>query len=96
MPGISNATKHRHEVIIERGLDQMGVAGDFKLANNGDYGPELRAAAKNRYQVLLFDSRVIGHNGSETLLLCAIQSMVQNFIIGYRACLVAHKLPPLT
>lgn len=89
------ATGQRHQKIIDRGLDELGMAGDFNIHGNGDHGPEIRGAAKKRYQELLIQSKVIGHNGRETLLLCAVQSMVQNFVIGYKACLVARRLPLL-
>jgi len=91
---ISKATKQRHEVIIERSLDEIGIIGDFLVEGDTTYGPEIREAAKKRYQCLLYDARIVGHNGRETLLLCALQSMVQNFVIGYRTCLIAHKPPP--
>jgi len=88
------ATHRRRTIIIERALDQIGEAGDFKVVENNEYGPELRAAAKARfYQVLSVDG--VSHNGSESLMLCVLQSMVRNFLVGYRACLIAHKSPPL-
>jgi len=80
--------KVRREALVEARLRDMGLGDEPER----EHGAELRAAAKQYYLSLIKDDL---ENSDDVLFnecFDSAEGMTLGFVVGYEACMEAHKL----
>jgi len=75
--------KAKCEALVEKRLDDIGF-------DDREYGPELRAAAKQYYLSLIKEDLAKGNDVLFNESFNSGEGMTLGFIAGYQACLKSH------